>query len=128
MHRTRFCHWLLIFYGATEILLFSGLVFGWGSLVYVLKQEGYMSDVCHAEGHNHDDDNNNDNFTAKSILAKQAVDDFLAAEIRGEGNASSSDAAASNAAAASNWGPRAENGGRLDKQKNERLYFFTLCS
>ena len=78
MHRTRFCHWLLIFYGALEILLFSGLVFGWGSLVYVLKQEGYMSDVCAAN-------KNNDNFTAKSILTKQAVEDFLASEIAGGG-------------------------------------------
>ena len=76
MHRTRFCHWLLIFYGALEILLFSGLVFGWGSLVYVLKQEGYMSDVCAA---------NKNNFTAKSILTKQAVEDFLASEIAGGG-------------------------------------------
>ena len=83
MHRTRFCHWLLIFYGATEILLFSGLVFGWGSLVYVLKQEGYMSDVCSNNDDNHRNNNNNiiddnsnsvnNNLTLNRASAKHVV-------------------------------------------------------
>ena len=38
-----------------------------------------MSDVCADDNNNNN--NLNDNFTARSILAKQAVEDFLAAEI-----------------------------------------------
>ncbi|XP_038055312.1 solute carrier family 43 member 3-like isoform X1 [Patiria miniata] len=32
--------------GAFENLLFSGVFFGWASLVYVVKQEGYFSHLC----------------------------------------------------------------------------------
>ena len=29
-----------------EFLSFSGIIYGWGALVYVLKQEDYFTDKC----------------------------------------------------------------------------------
>ncbi|XP_041379286.1 solute carrier family 43 member 3-like [Gigantopelta aegis] len=37
---------LYVVCGVIEIMLFSGLIFGWGSLVYVLKDEGIYADLC----------------------------------------------------------------------------------
>ena len=37
---------LTISFGMCETLLFAGIVFGWASLVYILKQEGYYSHLC----------------------------------------------------------------------------------
>ena len=36
----------LVIWGTLEILLFAGLIFGWASLVYVFKLEGFFSSVC----------------------------------------------------------------------------------
>jgi LAT3 family solute carrier family 43 protein 3 len=33
-------------WAAVEVLCFAGLVFGWGTLVFVLKDEGILSDLC----------------------------------------------------------------------------------
>ncbi|KAJ8342083.1 hypothetical protein SKAU_G00320110 [Synaphobranchus kaupii] len=38
--------WLTLVSGLVECLCFAGVVFGWASLVYVLKAEGYFSDFC----------------------------------------------------------------------------------
>lgn len=32
--------------GLVECLCFAGAVFGWASLVFVLKEEGYFSSLC----------------------------------------------------------------------------------
>lgn len=32
--------------GLLECLCFGGVVFGWASLVFVLKTDGYFSDLC----------------------------------------------------------------------------------
>lgn len=37
---------LLVILSLVEVILFSGLPFGWGSLVFVLKEEGVYSDLC----------------------------------------------------------------------------------
>ncbi|XP_019630281.1 PREDICTED: solute carrier family 43 member 3-like [Branchiostoma belcheri] len=37
---------LLLAISVLEMLLFSGIIYGWTSLVYVLKKEGYLSDLC----------------------------------------------------------------------------------
>ncbi|KAI8502761.1 Trafficking protein particle complex subunit 9 [Branchiostoma belcheri] len=37
---------LLLTISVLEMLLFSGIIYGWTSLVYILKQEGYFSDSC----------------------------------------------------------------------------------
>ncbi|CAL8331338.1 unnamed protein product [Merluccius merluccius] len=39
-------HWLTLMSGFLENLCFSGLVFVWASLVFVLKHEGYFADHC----------------------------------------------------------------------------------
>ena len=35
-----------VVWGTLEILLFAGQIFGWSSLVYVFKNEGYFEDLC----------------------------------------------------------------------------------
>lgn len=35
--------------GLLECLGFAGVVFGWASLVFVLKEDGYFSDLCVTE-------------------------------------------------------------------------------
>ncbi|XP_078664413.1 equilibrative nucleobase transporter 1-like isoform X3 [Branchiostoma floridae x Branchiostoma belcheri] len=37
---------LLLAISVLEMLLLSGIIYGWTSLVYILKQEGYFSDLC----------------------------------------------------------------------------------
>ena len=32
-----------------EVLCFGGVIFGWGSLVFVLKEEGFYLDACSHE-------------------------------------------------------------------------------
>ncbi|XP_036372558.1 solute carrier family 43 member 3-like [Megalops cyprinoides] len=39
-------HWLTLASGFVECLFFSAFLFGWASLVYVLKMEGYFSNFC----------------------------------------------------------------------------------
>lgn len=44
-HRYRmFC----VIWCATETFFFGGIIYGWGSLVFVLKEEGFYSDLCKA--------------------------------------------------------------------------------
>uniref|UniRef100_A0A673AIS9 Uncharacterized protein n=1 Tax=Sphaeramia orbicularis TaxID=375764 RepID=A0A673AIS9_9TELE len=38
--------WLTFVTGLVECLCFAGIVFGWASLVFVLKMEGYFSSLC----------------------------------------------------------------------------------
>ncbi|KAJ8358560.1 hypothetical protein SKAU_G00150850 [Synaphobranchus kaupii] len=38
--------WLTLVTGLVECLLFSGVIFGWASLVFILKDTGYFSDQC----------------------------------------------------------------------------------
>ncbi|XP_038048204.1 solute carrier family 43 member 3-like isoform X1 [Patiria miniata] len=40
----------LLVLGSLECLCFGGWIFGWASLVFVLKQEGYFADKCWTEG------------------------------------------------------------------------------
>ena len=35
-----------VVWGALEILLFAGQIFGWSSLAYVFKYDGYFDDLC----------------------------------------------------------------------------------
>ncbi|KAJ8247728.1 hypothetical protein GJAV_G00249620 [Gymnothorax javanicus] len=38
--------WLTLVSGLVECLCFAGVIFGWASLVFVLKADGYFSDLC----------------------------------------------------------------------------------
>lgn len=44
--RFRLQHWLTFITGLVECLCFAGAVFGWASLVFVLKTEGFFSSLC----------------------------------------------------------------------------------
>ena len=50
--------WILLLWAVFEIVLLSGVVFGWGVLVFVLKDEGLYSDLCQMA---HTQDNNTRN-------------------------------------------------------------------
>ena len=39
--------WLIACWALMECILFSGILYGWGSLVFVLKDEGLYTDLCH---------------------------------------------------------------------------------
>ncbi|XP_077574854.1 solute carrier family 43 member 3a [Stigmatopora nigra] len=43
---TRLLYWLTFFSGMLECLCFAGVVFGYASLVFVLKEDGYFSQLC----------------------------------------------------------------------------------
>ncbi|XP_077460389.1 solute carrier family 43 member 3a isoform X2 [Stigmatopora argus] len=43
---TRLLYWLTFFSGMLECLCFAGIVFGYASLVFVLKEDGYFSQLC----------------------------------------------------------------------------------
>uniref|UniRef100_A0A3Q2Y2V4 Solute carrier family 43 member 3a n=1 Tax=Hippocampus comes TaxID=109280 RepID=A0A3Q2Y2V4_HIPCM len=47
-HKTsvRLLYWLTLASGMLECLFFSGVVFGYASLVFVLKEDGYFSHLC----------------------------------------------------------------------------------
>ena len=45
----------VVFWGAAEILFFAGLVFGWASLVYILKDEGFFEESKGANGVTYND-------------------------------------------------------------------------
>ncbi|XP_017571638.2 solute carrier family 43 member 3-like [Pygocentrus nattereri] len=42
----RVCYWLTLVTGLVECLCFAGVVFGWASLVFVLKSDGYFRYLC----------------------------------------------------------------------------------
>lgn len=42
----RLRYWLTLTSGVLECLWFAGVVFGYASLVFVLKDDGYFSDLC----------------------------------------------------------------------------------
>lgn len=44
--RSRVRYKLTLVTGLLECLCFAGVVFGWASLVFVLKTDGYFSDLC----------------------------------------------------------------------------------
>ncbi|KAI8502760.1 Trafficking protein particle complex subunit 9, partial [Branchiostoma belcheri] len=48
---------LLLAISVLEMLLFSGIIYGWASLVYILKQEGYFSDSCNTTTGNNSQQN-----------------------------------------------------------------------
>lgn len=39
-------HWLTLLSGLVESLLVTGMAFGWASLVFVLKVDGYFAGYC----------------------------------------------------------------------------------
>ncbi|XP_027010469.1 solute carrier family 43 member 3b [Tachysurus fulvidraco] len=43
---TKVCYWLTLVSGLVECLCFAGILFGWASLVFVLKSDGYFSYLC----------------------------------------------------------------------------------
>ncbi|GAA6088152.1 solute carrier family 43 member 3b [Tachysurus ichikawai] len=43
---TKVCYWLTLISGLVECLCFAGILFGWASLVFVLKSDGYFSYLC----------------------------------------------------------------------------------
>ena len=43
---------LTVLWCCVEIILYPGQLFGWSSLQYVLKQEGFYSDLCELETKN----------------------------------------------------------------------------
>lgn len=44
--RFRLHYWLTLISGLLECLCFAGVMFGWASLVFVLKSDGYFSYLC----------------------------------------------------------------------------------
>lgn len=38
--------WVTLITGLVECLGFAGVMFGWASLVFVLKSQGYFSNLC----------------------------------------------------------------------------------
>ena len=40
---------LCTIWAMVEVLCFGGVIFGWGSLVFVLKEEGFYLDACSDE-------------------------------------------------------------------------------
>lgn len=43
---TRLRYWLTLASGMLECLCFCGVVFGYATLVFVLKEDGYFSQLC----------------------------------------------------------------------------------
>ena len=43
---------LTVLWCCVEIILYPGQLYGWSSLQYVLKQEGFYSDLCELENKN----------------------------------------------------------------------------
>lgn len=41
--------YLMLIWSALEVLLFSGIVYGWAALVVVLKREHFFADLCEEE-------------------------------------------------------------------------------
>lgn len=46
---TRLSYWLTLASGMLECLCFAGVLFGWASLVFVLKEDGYFSQLCETD-------------------------------------------------------------------------------
>ena len=42
----------IVIWGTVEIVLFAGLIFGWASLVYVFKKDGYFRHLCNGDSSN----------------------------------------------------------------------------
>lgn len=51
---------------SVECLFFSGLIFGWPSISYVLKKEGYFSNYCSSDSSETVEFNNSQNITTES--------------------------------------------------------------
>ena len=39
-------HILMVVWGTVEVIMFGGIIFGWTSLVFIFKKEGYFDDLC----------------------------------------------------------------------------------
>lgn len=42
---------LCTFWSCLEVACFAGIIYGWGSLVYILKDEGFYHDLCRGSPH-----------------------------------------------------------------------------
>jgi LAT3 family solute carrier family 43 protein 3 len=51
-----------------EVVLFGGVIFGWGSLVFILKEEGFYLDYCTQE-----ETGNNSNIVLSETLTSVTV-------------------------------------------------------
>ncbi|XP_060571702.1 equilibrative nucleobase transporter 1-like [Ruditapes philippinarum] len=51
-----------------EVVLFGGVIFGWGSLVFILKEEGFYLDYC-----THEETGNNSNIVLSETLTSVTV-------------------------------------------------------
>lgn len=43
------CYWwriVCIFWGCLEVVCFVGIIYGWGFLVFILKEEGFYFENC----------------------------------------------------------------------------------
>ena len=45
-HRAKLQYYLTVLTGFVEAFFFTGLAFGWASLVFVLKADGYFAGYC----------------------------------------------------------------------------------
>ncbi|XP_057186698.1 solute carrier family 43 member 3a isoform X2 [Triplophysa rosa] len=70
---TRVRYKLTLATGLLECLCFAGIVFGWASLMFVLKSEGYFSDMCvnvtNTSGENSDCSPQDENFSLVFTVA-----------------------------------------------------------
>ena len=48
--RAEWKKWLIAIWAFLECMVFAGILLGWGSLVFVLKEEGIFSDLCPSSG------------------------------------------------------------------------------
>ncbi|XP_072042707.1 equilibrative nucleobase transporter 1-like [Amphiura filiformis] len=56
-------YYFTFFLGYFEMMFFGGLIFGWASLVYILKSEGYFNHLCF----NNDTITNSENITESTV-------------------------------------------------------------
>ncbi|KAJ8312550.1 hypothetical protein KUTeg_009923 [Tegillarca granosa] len=76
-----------------EILVFGGLLFGWGSLVYVLKKEGVYSNLCDFEK-SKINDSSIENVTVWNFIVNTTYHNHTGLDDRGRYNTSFHDGAA----------------------------------
>ncbi|XP_017287925.1 solute carrier family 43 member 3a isoform X2 [Kryptolebias marmoratus] len=62
-------YWLTLVSGMLECLCFAGVVFGYASLVFVLKDEGYFSELCHSNTTNTECSSQDEQFSLVFTIA-----------------------------------------------------------